>query len=42
MLIGKITRGAFYELHVHANYQCYGNVKPKNSLAKSVNMNLYL
>ena len=41
MLIGKISCGAFYELHVQANYQCYGNVNPKNSLAKSLNMNLY-
>ena len=41
MLIRKITRGAFYGLHVQANYQCYGNVNPKKSLAKSLNMNLY-
>ena len=41
MLIGKITPGAFDELHFQGNYQCYGNVNPKNSLAKSLNMNLY-
>ena len=42
MLIGKITRGAFSELQVQANYECDGNVNSKNSLAKSLKMNLCL
>ena len=41
MLRGKITRGAFNKFHVQANYEYYGNVNPKNSLVKSLNINLY-
>ena len=36
----KVTREAVYALYVLANFQCYGNVKTRNSLGLSQDLSI--